>query len=210
MVGSAAVLWAAALTIPAQANCIAHQPANALFTPPSSLKMTWECVTGGPLFEHKRDWFIVTFKATNNDPRRVEAMKLQANFVDAFGDVLRTVPIIENARLRTGDSDAALWAFKPATDSNSLDHVALYVVAVKYADGSLWKAAAPAPKAGPTPSPRMRLTRFAMTRMNYNIGDVIVPPPSPTPRPSARPSPGCATAASASSPASTASTTTPA
>jgi hypothetical protein len=98
---------------PARANCIAHQPANAQFTPPPNLQMTWECVTGGPLFGHEREWFIVTFKATNTDPRRVSAMKLQANFVDAFGDVLRTIPIIENARLGTGDSDGAVLGFSP-------------------------------------------------------------------------------------------------
>jgi hypothetical protein len=124
------------------------------------------------------------FKATNTDVRRVQAMKLQANFVDAFGDVLRTIPIIENARLGTGDSDAAVWAFRPAVDKNSLDHVAFFVIAVKYEDGSLWRAPGDAPKAGPTPAPSARLRRFPMTGMNYDMGSVIVPPPSPTPFPS--------------------------
>jgi hypothetical protein len=175
------------LASPTRANCIAHQPANAQFTPPPTLQMTWECVTGGPLFGHERAWFIVTFKATNTDTRRVRAMKLQANFVDAFGDVLRMVPIVENARLGTGDSDAAAWAFRPTVDKNSLDHVALYVIAVKYEDGSLWRAADPEPKTGPTPAPSARLTRFPMTGMNYDMGSVIVPPPSPTPSPSPTP-----------------------
>jgi hypothetical protein len=179
-----AVSALAALAAPAAANCIAHQPANAQFTPPPNLQMTWDCVTGGPLYEHERDWFIVTFKATNTDSRRVQAMKLQANFVDAFGDVLRTLPIVENARLSTNDSDAAVWAFRPTVDKNSLDHLAFYVIAVKYEDGSLWHAEGPEPKAGPTPTPSARLRRFPMTGMNYDMGDVIVPPPSPTPFPS--------------------------
>jgi hypothetical protein len=179
-----AALTVAGLAGPAAANCIAHQPANAQFTPPAALQMTWDCVTGGPLYEHEHEWFIVTFKATNADPRRVQAMKLQANFVDAFGDVLRMIPIVENARLSTGDADAAVWAFRPTVDKNSLDHVAFYVIAVKYEDGSLWRAEGPEPKAGPTPAPGARLRRFPMTGMNYNMGDVIVPPPSPTPFPS--------------------------
>jgi hypothetical protein len=179
-----ALIAIARLAGPANANCIAHQPANAQFTPPPGLQMSWDCVTGGPLYDHERDWFIVTFKATNTDPRRVQAMKLQANFVDAFGDVLRTIPIVENARLSTGDSDAAVWAFRPTVDKNSLDHVAFHVIAVKYEDGSLWHADGPQPKAGPTPAPSARLRRFPMTGMNYNMGDVIVPPPSPTPFPS--------------------------
>jgi hypothetical protein len=180
-------LAVAAAAGPARANCIAHQPADARFTPPPGLQMTWQCVTGGPLYDHEQAWFIVTFKATNTDARRVQAMKLQANFVDAFGDVLRTIPIIENARLGTGDSDAAVWAFRPAVDKNSLDHVAFFVVAVKYEDGSLWHAPGDAPKAGPTPAPSARLRRFPMTGMNYDMGSVIVPPPSPTPSPTATP-----------------------
>jgi hypothetical protein len=184
-----ALVAIAGLAGPARANCIAHQPANAQFTPPPELQMTWDCVTGGPLFGHERAWFIVTFKATNTDQRRVTAMKLQANFVDAFGDVLRIVPIIENARLGTGDSDAAVWAFRPTVDKNSLDHVALYVIAVKYEDGSLWHASGPEPKTGPTPAPNAGLRRFPMTGMNYDMGSVIVPPPSPTPSPSPAPTP---------------------
>jgi hypothetical protein len=182
-----AVVLSAGFASPARANCIAHQPANARFTPPPGLRMTWDCVTGGPLFDHERAWFIVTFKATNTDSRRVRAMKLQANFVDAFGDVLRMVPIVENARLGTGDSDAAAWAFRPTVDKNSLDHVAFYVIAVKYEDGSLWRAPGPEPKTGPTPAPAARLNRFSMTGMNYDMGSVIEPPPSPTPSPSPTP-----------------------
>jgi hypothetical protein len=184
VIAALAVIAIAALAGPAAANCIAHQPANAKFTPPAGLQMSWECVTGGPLYDHERERFIVTFKATNTDARRVQAMKLQANFVDAFGDVLRTIPIIENARLSTGDSDAAVWAFRPTVDKNSLDHVAFYVLAVKYEDGSVWHAEGAEPKVGPTPAPSARLRRFPMTGMNYDMGDVIVPPPSPTPFPS--------------------------
>ncbi|MGD0473872.1 MAG: hypothetical protein ABSB70_11775 [Candidatus Velthaea sp.] len=184
-----AAVAVAALREPARANCIAHQPANAQFTPPPGLQMSWDCVTGGPLFEHERAWFIVTFKATNTDQRRVQAMKLQANFVDAFGDVLRTIPIVENARLGTGDSDAAVWAFRPTIDKNSLDHVAFFVIAVKYEDGSLWRSSPPEPRIGPTPAPSAGLRRFAMTGMNYDMGSVIVPPPSPTPFPTSTPSP---------------------
>jgi hypothetical protein len=153
VVAALAVLTVAGLAGPAAANCIAHQPANAQFNPPAGLQINWDCVTGGPLYDHEREWFIVTFKATNTDARRIAAMKLQANFVDAFGDVLRTVPIVENARLSTGDSDAAVWAFRPTVDKNSLDHVAFYVIAVKYEDGSLWNAPGSEPKAGPTPAP---------------------------------------------------------
>jgi hypothetical protein len=169
------------LAAPARANCIAHQPPNAQFIPPPSLQMTWECVTGGPLYDHERNWFIVAFKATNTDTRRVQAMKLQANVVDAFGDVLRTVPIVENARLRTGDSDGAVWAFQPAVDANSIDHVAFYVLAVKYESGSVWTHPGPPPKSGPTPAPRAKPQRFSITGLNYNMGDVIAPSPSPSP-----------------------------
>lgn len=149
--------------------------------------MTWDCVTGGPLYDHETSWFIVTFKATNTDARRVAAMKLQANFVDAFGDVLRTVPIVENARLGNGDSDGAVWAFRPAVDKNSLDHVAFYVLAVKYEDGSLWHYAGPPPKSGPTPAPRAGLRRFPITTLNYDMGSVIAPSPSPSPSPTSTP-----------------------
>jgi hypothetical protein len=80
--------------------------------------------------------------------------------------VLRTVPIVENARLGAGDSDAAAW---------------------EYEDGSLWHAPGPEPKTGPTPAPAARLSRFPMTGMNYDMGSVIEPPPSPTPSPSPTP-----------------------
>jgi hypothetical protein len=166
---------------PARANCIAHQPPNARFIAPPGLQMTWECVTGGPLYDHERDWFIITFKATNTDTRRVQAMKLQANVVDAFGDVLRTVPIVENARLGTGDSDGAVWAFRPTVDTNSIDHVAFYVLAVKYESGPVWTYPGPSPRSGPTPSPRAKLQRFSIGGLNYDMGGVIAPSPSPSP-----------------------------
>jgi hypothetical protein len=166
---------------PAEANCIAHQPPNARFTPPAAVPLTWDCVVGGPLYEHERDWFIIAFKVTNAGQRRVDALKLQANVVDAFGEVLQTIPIVENAKLGHGDADGAVWAFRPGFDKNSVDHVAVYLLAVKYADGTIWSAEGRAPKTGPTPDPRARLRRFAIRWDTYDMSSEIAPSPSPSP-----------------------------
>jgi hypothetical protein len=82
---------------------------------------------------------------------------------------------------------ARFWAFRPTVDKNSLDHVAFSVIAVKYEDGSLWRDPGAEPKMGPTPAPSARLRRFSITGMNYDMSDVIVPPPSPTPSPASTP-----------------------
>jgi hypothetical protein len=173
-----------ALVAPAWANCIAHQPPNAIFPAPRGPELQWTCVTGGPLFGHERNWYLVTFKVTNAGERRTAALKLQANLVDAFGDVLLAIPIVENAKLGTGDSDAAVWAFHPRIDPNSIDHVAFGVLAVKYVDGDVWTNPASPLKAGPTPAPEAALRRFSIAWDTYDMSDVIAPKPSPSPSPS--------------------------
>ena len=174
---AAAVAMASIVSVPAWANCIAHQPADMVFKPPQGLALAWDCVTAGPLYEHERRWYVITFKVTNSGGRRTTALKLQADLVDAFGDVVLSVPIVENANLGTGHSDAAVWAFHPVVSPNSIDHVSFHVLAVKFADGTLWKNPAE-PKAGPTPPPRAALQRFSITE--YDMGSVIAPSPSPT------------------------------
>ena len=176
-----------ALSTPALANCIAHQPANAVFTPPPQLQLTWDCVTAGSLYDHVKHWYILTFKATNADSRRLVAMKLRYDLFDAFGDVLQTIPIVENARLGNGDSDAAVWAFHPQVDPNSIDHVAFHVLAVKFDSGEPWTTTAPLPSPGPTLAPRAALQRFPIRWDSYDMGGVIAPTPSPSPSASPRP-----------------------
>ncbi len=173
-IGVIAFLGKAAL-----ANCIAHQPRNTVFTPPD-LPFQWDCVTAGPLYEHERSWYLVTFKVKNQGQRRTVALKMQANIMDAFGDVLLSVPIIENANLGNGDSDGAVWAFHPPFSYHSVDHVSFEVLAVKFADGTVWKNPKEL-KTGPEPEARARLQRYAITAMNYDMESVIAPSPSPTP-----------------------------
>ena len=156
------------------------------FTPPAGLQMTWTCVTAGPLYEHERSWYIITFKVRNDGAVRTEALKMQADVVDAFGDDLLSVPIVENARLATGDTDGAVFAFHPPFVPSSVDHVNLHVLAVRFADGSVWKNSSPAPTSGATPPPRAALQRFSMRWDSYDIGSVIAPSPSPSPSPSPR------------------------
>lgn len=176
----AGLLFMAGLGSPAAANCIAHQPANAKFTPPSGLSFQWDCVTAGPLYEHERRWYLVTFKFTNVGQLRTEAVKMQANLVDAFGEILLSIPIIENARLGNGDADGAVWAFRSPVDPHSVDHVNFFVLAAKFVDGTLWTSPHASPKIGPTPGPRADLRRFSMAG-NYDIGSVINPTPGPRP-----------------------------
>lgn len=107
-----------------RANCIAHQPPNMRFTPPANLPLSWNCVTAGPLYEHERRRFLITFNVTNHGTKRTGALKMQANIVDTFGDILMTVPIVETARLGNGDSDGAVFAFRPPFPAKSVDHVA--------------------------------------------------------------------------------------
>lgn len=165
---------------PARANCIAHQPPNMRFTPPANLPFTWNCVTAGPLYEHERRWFLVTFKVTNHSAKRTQALKMQANIVDTFGDILMTVPIVESAVLGNGDSDGAVFAFHPPFTPKSIDHVNFYVLAVKWSDGTVWQAPAP-PETRTTPGGNVALQRFSMRWSNYDISSDIVPSPSPTP-----------------------------
>jgi len=160
------------------ANCIAHQPANMVFTPPP-LPLAWDCVTAGPLYEHERTWYLVTFRVTNQGAKRTAAFKLQANVMDTFGDILLSVPITETASLGRGDADGAVFAFHPPFPRGSVDHVAFAVLAVKYADGSVWKSPEQL-KTGPEPGAAARLSRFPITGLNYDMGSVIVPSPSPT------------------------------
>jgi hypothetical protein len=174
------VLMLAAPAATVSANCIAHQPANMRFTPPADLPLSWSCVTAGPLYEHERRYFLVTFKVTNHGEKRTEALKMQANVVDTFGDVLLSVPIVESAHLGKGDSDGAVFAFRPPFPANSVDHVSFYVLAVKWSDGTVWKAPAP-PKTGTIAGAGVALQRFSMRWNNYDIGSEIVPSPSPSP-----------------------------
>lgn len=169
----------AALGKAALANCIAHQPPNMVFSPPD-LPLQWGCVTAGPLYEHQRNWYLITFKVTNQGQRRTAAFKMQANIVDAFGDILLSVPIVENASLGNGDSDGAVWSFHPPFSYQSVDHVVFHVLAVKFADGTLWNSPKEV-KTGMLPSAHARLQRFAITGLNYDMGSVIAPSPSPTP-----------------------------
>jgi len=179
--GVAACLTVAlAASMPAWANCIAHQPRNMEFVPPKDLPMRWDCVTAGPLYEHTRKWYIVTFKVTNQGPRRTEARMMQANIVDTFGDVMLSVPITDNANLGRGDSNGAVFAFHPPFSPNSVDHVNFYVLAVKFTDGSIWKSA-DTPKTGPIASGQVALQRFPMRWDTYDIGSEIAPSPSPYP-----------------------------
>ncbi|MEO6990949.1 MAG: hypothetical protein ABI346_03270 [Candidatus Baltobacteraceae bacterium] len=176
-----------ALGAPATANCIAHQPANAVFSPPAALQLQWDCVTAGSLYDHAKRWYILTFKATNADQRRLVAMKLRYDLVDAFGEILMTVPVVENAKLGNGDSDAAVWAFHPQVDPNSIDHVAFHVLAAKFDTGPPWTSSAALPSPGPTPAPRAGLQRFPIHWNTYDMGSVIAPSPSPSPSPTRTP-----------------------
>jgi len=136
---AAAIVATAASGAAARANCLAHQPANMRFTPPDGLGLSWECTTAGPwVYNRGRDWYFITFKVTNHGARQANALKLQANLVDAFGDVLLTVPITESAQLDDGQSDGAVYAFHNPVPANSIDHVDFMVLAVSYADGSVW------------------------------------------------------------------------
>ena|ERR1700680_2608611 len=177
---NAGFLSTLALSAIASANCIAHQPPNMQFTPPPDLQLKWDCVTAGPLYEHERRWYIVTFKVTNEGTRRTEALKMQANIVDTFGEVLLTVPVIDNAKLGQGDSNGAVFAFHPTFSPNSVDHVNFFVLAVKFADGSVWKNPL-VPKSGPTAGGNVALQRFPMRWDTYDIGSEIAPSPSPYP-----------------------------
>jgi hypothetical protein len=150
------------------------------FTPPASLPLTWNCVTAGLLYEHQRRYFLITFKVTNDGEKRTEALKLQANIVDTFGDILLTVPIVEAARLGNGDSDGAVFAFQPPFPPKSVDHVSFYVLAVKWSDGSVWNAPA-LPKSGRSSGADVALQRYSMGWNNYDIGSEIAPSPSPSP-----------------------------
>jgi len=162
------------------ANCIAHQPANMVFTPPA-LPLSWDCVTAGPLYEHERNWYLVTFKVTNRGEKRTAAFKMQANMIDTFGDVLLSVPIVETANLGSGDSDGAVFAFHPPFPHKSVEHVTFALLALKYADGNVWKNPV-AMKTGPELGAAARLQRFPITALNYDMGSVIVPSPTPSPR----------------------------
>lgn len=153
----------------ARANCIAHQPPNMRFEAPADLRLKWSCVTAGPLYEHSRRWYLITFKVTNAGPKRTQALKMQANVIDAFGDVLATVPITENARLGNGDSDGADFAFHPPFPANGVGR---------------WNHLARAgySKNGQGDGTDVALQRFPMRWDNYDISDVILPSPSPSPR----------------------------
>jgi hypothetical protein len=164
----------------AQASCIAHQPPNMRFTAPADLPLSWSCVTAGPLYEHERRWFLITFKLSNHGAKRTEALKMEANIYDTFGDILMTVPIVEAARLGNGDSDGAVFAFHPPFTPKSVDHVTFSVLAVKWSDGTVWKTPNP-PKTGTMLGADVALQRFSMRWDNYDIGSDIVPSPSPTP-----------------------------
>lgn len=180
VVGAASLLLAT-LCAPSLGNCIAHQPPNMRFTPPRELELKWECTTAGPLYEHARRWYIITLKVTNEGARRVQALKMQADIVDAFGDVLLAVPITENANIGQGNSDGAVFAFHPPFPPNSADHVNFYLLAVRYVDGGVWKSATE-PKSGPALGARGALRRFPMRWDTYDIGSEIAPTPSPYPR----------------------------
>src|SRR5579864_4927919 len=168
------------LSTAALGNCIAHQPPNMRFTPPPDLQLRWECVTAGPLYEHTRRWYIITFKVTNAGARRTEALKMQANVVDTFGDVILTVPITDNASLGQGNSNGAVFAFHPPFSPNSVDHVNFFVLALKYADGAVWKNSV-VPKSGTLAGGQVALQRFPMRWDTYDIGSEIAPSPSPYP-----------------------------
>jgi len=177
---AAGLLSLVALAGIASANCIAHQPPNMQFTPPAGLPLKWDCVTAGPLYEHTRRWYIVTFKVTNEGARRTQALKMQANIFDTFGDVLLTVPIVDNANLGQGNSNGAVFAFHPPFAPNGVDHVVFYLLAIKYADGGVWKNPVE-PKSGPVAGGQVALQRFPMRWDTYDIGSEIVPSPSPSP-----------------------------
>jgi hypothetical protein len=166
----AGILVGMAFGTPASANCIAHQPAEMQFTPPDNLGLQWECVTAGPwglnngpwAYNNGSDWYFITFKVTNENARRTEALKMQANMVDAFGDILLTVPIAEEAQLGRGNFDEAVFGFHNPVPSTSISHVDFSLVAVQYADGGVWQNP-DVPKTGPLAGPQIAIQRFPMS-----------------------------------------------
>ncbi len=179
-------LSVALLTAAASANCVAHQPPNMRFTPPAGLALQWKCLAAGPLYEHERRWSIVVFKVTNTGAARTAAIKAQVNYIDAFGGILLSLPIVENANLSTGDSDGAVFAFHPPFPPNSVDHAVFYVLAVKFADGHVWHNSEHPPKGGTAAGSQIALRRYPLHWDSYDIGSTIVPSPSPSPSPTPR------------------------
>jgi hypothetical protein len=141
----AGTLLSASLSAVAQANCIAHQPANAQIAAPASLNLSWECVTGGPVqLTGGASYYAVTFRVTNEGMRRTQSLQLQANLVDPAGNVVLTVPINESAQLGQGNADGAVYLF-PEPPNLKADHTEVFLLAVQYADGGMWKTTQPPP-----------------------------------------------------------------
>lgn len=122
------------------------KPVNVIAPADASLAWPWK------VYYSNDYWFNVVFSLQNTSGKRTAAVKMQANLVDAFSTVLETWPIVESAKLSSGDIDHATWAVRcsdPVTAG--IDHVDLYVLAIKYDDGSTWQTSNPAPPIGPMP-----------------------------------------------------------
>jgi hypothetical protein len=111
------------------------------------------------IYNRGRNWYFITFKATNEDSRQVQALKVQANFVDAFGDILLTIPFSENVQLSQGGSDGAVFAFHSPVPPNSINQIDFSALAVRFADGSVWQDA-DVPEIGPIADASVALKRF--------------------------------------------------
>jgi hypothetical protein len=107
---------------------------------------------------------------TNEGDRPVNAVKLQADMVDSFGDVILTIPISENAPLGQGGVDGAVFAFHSPVPPSSIDHVNFAVLAVRFDDGSVWSNA-DLPQRGPV-ADQVALRRYPMI---YSVLDFWPP-----------------------------------
>jgi hypothetical protein len=128
---------------------------GAVNTPNDASPLSWNCPAG---FAKQPYWFALFFDLQNQTVRRTSAVKMQANLVDAFGDIVQTWSFTENANLGSGDLDTAIWNVRESSAVQSSDHVDLYVLAIKYQDGSVWRSPT-TPKVGPTPGPDDRFSR---------------------------------------------------